>query len=423
MKGNANYVSLDNVTIDGKKMRGKLQSISIFENIYTLIITGQVTMVDTDGNNFIEKEEIEGNEDLEFEYKNAKDEVLKFSGHLNGMRNRHIDGSRIVYVFDFTSKEMRENESNANIVTGSIKNKNPEDVFSDMVKKLGGEVDRSNGNGLPMNFIPARWRPTQVLDYMNTHGVSTEGQNSATDTEDPESKKETSQGTTGFLSWQTLDGYRFASIDKLLSGEAGEDKGEFKLQLENRGLGIDESMQTILQYDFPLQGDTQAKMRSGAFNQNHIIMDIDRGIYKEINHKAEELMTNKQKEIIKFPTRNTFSIFNNESGEQTCQKAAPNYWDQTKLCKSQNNARENTFDDTQGTFTLNPQFTMRPGDFFEAKISKVESEFEGGYDQKYSGRYIVKEMAHHIDNNGTCYTKVGIIRSTTQQDDASSRDK
>ena len=41
MKGNANYVSLDDVTIDGKKVRGKVQSISIFENIYTPIITGQ----------------------------------------------------------------------------------------------------------------------------------------------------------------------------------------------------------------------------------------------------------------------------------------------------------------------------------------------------------------------------------------------
>ena len=423
MKGNANYVSLDDVTIDGKKVRGKVQSISIFENIYTPIITGQVTMIDSDGNNFIEKEEIEGNEDFKFEYKNALDEVLKFSGCLNGMRNRHIDGSRILYVFDFTSKELRENESMANVVTGAIKNKNPEDIFNDMVNKLGGEVDMSVGRGRPMNFIPARWRPSQVLDYINKHGVTTEGQASVTDTEDPDSKEETSSGTTGFLAWQTLDGYRFSSIDKLMSAEAGDDKGEFKLQLENRGLSIEDSMKTILQYDFPIQGDTQAKMRSGAFNHTHVIMDIDRGIYKEINNKAEDLMTNKQKEIIKFPTRTTFSIFNNESGEESCQKAVPDYYDQTKLSKSQNIARENTFDDTQGSFTLNPQFTMRPGDFFEAKISKVESEFEGGYDQKYSGRYIVKEMAHHIDNNGTCYTKVGIIRSTTQQDDSTSTGK
>lgn len=423
MKGNANYVSLDNITIDGKKVRGKVQSVSIFENIYTPIITGQVTMIDADGNNFIEKEEIEGNEDFEFEYKNALDEVLKFSGYLNGMRNRHIDGSRILYVFDFTSKELRENESIANIVTGDIKNKNPEDIFNDMVSKLKGQVNKSVGTGLPMNFIPARWRPSQVLDYINKNGVSTEGQASVTDSEDPESKEETSSGTTGFLAWQTLDGYRFSSIDKLMSAEAGEDKGEFKLQLENRGLSIDESMKTILQYDFPIQGDTQAKMRSGAFNHTHIVFDMDRGVYKEIVNKADDLMTDKQKVIFDSGTRFAMSLLNNESGEESCQKAAPNSNDQTKLSKSQNIARENTFDDTQGTFTLNPQFTMRPGDFFEAKISKVESEFEGGYDQKYSGRYIVKEMAHHIDNNGTCYTKVGIIRSTTQQDDSTSKGK
>jgi hypothetical protein len=423
MDGNANYVSLSDITIDGQKVRGKLQSISIFENIFTPIITGQVTMVDSDGNNFVEKEGIEGNETLEFEYKNANDETLEFKGHLNGIRDRHIDGSRILYVFDFTSDELRENENTQNNITGVIKNKNPEDIFNDMVQKLGGQVDKSVGKGLPLTFIPARWRPTQVMNYVNTHGVTVEGQNSVTDSEDPDSKEETSSGTTGFLFWQTLDGYRFASIDNLLSGEAGNDKGEFKLQLENRGLTIEESMKTILQYDFPLQGDTQAKMRSGALNHTHVVFDMDRGVYKEIHYDAEDLKTDKQKEIFTAPTRVTMSMFCNEAFEPTCEKAVPDSNDQTKLNKSQNIGRENTFDDTQGTFTFNPQFTMRPGDFFEAKISKVESEFEGGYDQKYSGRYIVKEMAHHIDNNGTCYTKVGVIRSTTQQDDATSRNK
>ena len=186
MEGTANHVVLDEITIDGKKVRGKIQNVSIYENIYTPIITGQVTMIDSDGNNFVEKEEIEGNEDFEFEYKNASDETLSFSGYLNGIRDRHIDGSRILYVFDFTSKEMRNNESTENIVTGSIKNKNPEDVFSDMVQKLGGQVDKSVSNGLPINFNPARWRPSHVLNYVNTHGVSTEGQNSTTDSEDPE---------------------------------------------------------------------------------------------------------------------------------------------------------------------------------------------------------------------------------------------
>jgi hypothetical protein len=114
-------------------------------------------------------------------------------------------------------------------------------------------------------------------------------------------------------------------------------------------------------------------------------------------------------------------VFSNESHNQQCGKAQTNTGDQSKLNTSQTHARENTFDDSQGTFSLYPQFDFRAGDTFTAKIGKVKGEFEGGYDQKYSGKYIIKEVTHNFRVDAKGYTKIGVIRSTKQTDDANSQ--
>ena len=50
---------LENMTIDGKDVKGLFHSCSVFENIFTPIITGQVTICETDFASFIEKNQIE----------------------------------------------------------------------------------------------------------------------------------------------------------------------------------------------------------------------------------------------------------------------------------------------------------------------------------------------------------------------------
>ena len=51
--------------------------------------------------------------------------------------------------------------------------------------------------------------------------------------------------------------------------------------------------------------------------------------------------------------------------------------------------------------------------------SKMKNQTEGT-DKKHSGKYIIQAVSHHFFNDGKAYTKVKTIRSTTQQDEASS---
>ena len=413
----AEEVVVETITIDGNDVMGLFLSVDIFENIFTPIITGQIQLMETDGSAFIEKFGIEGNEPIQITARGVGDKELDFEGVLNGLRNKVEKQQMTIYTFDFTSKEMRKNEEVR--ITRSFKDKAPEEIVKEMVQEMEGEMDKSVSTGKPMTYIPPRQRPWDVIKYVITHGVTSNS--SAEDGEEVKQKEHKASGTTGFLLWQTADGHRFCSIDDLLDGKGGDDRGEFTSKLANKGDNIDEIAKSILLFDFPIMGDIQAKMRSGGFRSTTVIFDIDKGLYKEYTYEDESLMTEKQKEAVTKPTRVMSKVFSNERHNQECTKAQPNTGDQSKLNTSQTIARENTFDDSQGTFSLYPQFDFRAGDTFTAKIAKVQGEKEGGFDKKYSGKYIIKEVAHNFRVDAKGYTKIGVIRSTKQQDDSSSQ--
>ena len=99
------------ISIDGKNVKGIYVSLEIFENIYMTAIAGSISILDTDGGGFIEKNQIEFNEDFQFSVNGAGDNnTIKFSGVLNGLRSEQTKDSKRIYVIDFTTRELRNNE-------------------------------------------------------------------------------------------------------------------------------------------------------------------------------------------------------------------------------------------------------------------------------------------------------------------------
>ena len=414
------------ITVDGEDVSGLLQSLEIFENLYLSVIFGSVVLQDSDSVNFIANHNIQGVEDIEFSFTSAKDETLEFKGKLNAIRNKTSAQQKIIYVFDFTAEELRKNEGC--FVTQRYKNLTPGEVCQDLIEeKLEGEIDDEffQGDGRPVNFLGTNKRPTAVIKWVIQNGV-TNSTSEVTGAEDAQKKGE-AKGTSGYLCWQTLDGYRMMPIDKIKAGQGGNDAGQFVRQLQQHGLSLEESCNSIIDYEFKELGDFQAKLRSGAFKTKNIFLNIDTGQYFELLMEAEDQMTEKDKEALKdIPwTTTTSTILESELYELLCKKANDvDYWDPERLSLAQNTVNQNTFDDQTGSFTLPAQFTMRAGDTFTAKIPNVETEKGAGYDEKVTGRYICKGIGHHIflsDGQPAAYTKVTTVRTTVQQDDATSR--
>ena len=418
--GPTQYI-LDDIKIDNKGVRALFVSMSIYENIFIPAVTGEIMLLDTDGSGFMEKEGIEFLEDFTFTVRNANDEELTFEGHLNGLRDETVKDSKRVYVIEFCSKVVRENEQS--FVTKKFDNVQPEEIISEMLdKKLKAENTNMMGQGKPMSFVGSRKKPLDVVKYVLTHGIAT-GKNTpnAGFKETGKPQEDEVKGFTGFLCWETTKEFRFASIDEILAGEVGEKHTEFKRQLQNRSLSMEQTMKGIIDYEFPRLADNQSKLRSGAFKNTVISFDMDKGTYTEYTYEDDKHMTEKQKKAFDRTSRVISKPYLNERFSNECEKEKENVGDQSREYLSQNCIRQNTFDDQLGEFTLPPQLEMHAGDLIEVKLSKVESEKEGGYDEKHSGNYIIKGVAHHFFNDSEGYTRISTIRSTTQQDDATSQ--
>ena len=408
---------IESLTIDGHDMTGMFLNVSLYENIYIPCITGEIMLLETDGGEFMEKKGIEFIEEIEFAFTNALDERLKFKGKLNGVKNEETKDSKRIYMVEFASNYVTKNEST--FVTKRFKEETPQDIVKTMLTdKLEAEEPELFAKGEPMNFLGSRRKPFDVIKYVCTHGVTQD----AKATDNKQAYDETSKGTTGFLCWETTEGYRFASVDQVKKGEAGMEHAGYKKQLAQRNVGMEEAMHGVIDVTYPKIGNMQDKQRSGAFNHKCVLFDMDKGYYKEYTYEADKkTATDKQKEANPKPTRVLLKTTSNERHNLECEAAQPDKGDATRRYLSQNVGRQNTFDDQFGEFTLPPSFKMHAGDSIDFKISKVKSEKEGGYDEKHSGRYIIKGVAHHLYNTGSSYTRLSTIRSTTQQDDATSK--
>ncbi len=404
---------LENITLAGEDISGLFVTLNIFENIYIGGVTGSVTIMDTDGTGFIEKNQIEFIEEIEISVKNAEGDKLEFEGYMNGLRDEQVYQQKRSYTIDFSSKSVRKNESN--FITKRFNNEKPESIAEEMAKKLGSKVDTKQ-SGEPLNFLGSRKKPLDIMKYVMSHAVT---QNSQVNAKEEEGE---SSGTTGFMFWETLDGYRFCSIDELL-GNGYEDAGTFKLQLAKTGLSMDVAMKGIVNYEFPQIGDFQSKLRSGAYKSVNVSFDMDKGEYLEIAYKPDpETLTPKADQYIEGTSRYVSKLFLNETFSTDCKKTPDNEGDQSRKYLQQNIVRQNTFSDQHGRFVIPPHFKIRAGDKVEIKIPKIDSgNGPSTYNEKHSGSYIIKQVSHHISNDGKAYTKLSTIRSTKQQDDSSSQ--
>ena len=412
-------VIINEILIDEIDVSAMVTGLEIFENIFMSVVTGSITLMDSDGGAFIDTNKIEFNEPFSFKITGAGEQnELVFEGVLNGLRSEGTNEQTRTYIIDFTTQECRKNEMS--FVTKRFEDEKPEKILDFILneKLEASEIDISQIKGEPMNFIGSRRKPFWVIKYVLTHGVvepeASDGQS------DKKEEKET-KNSTGFLLWQSLSEsgtcqFRGSTLDQILEGGFEKHDG-YKNNVAMHGNSMDKMMTSILQYDFSTMGDIQSRLKSGAFKSKVISFDMDTGLYKEIAHNAEEQMTEKQKEICTSHSRYLVRNFTNDKWSKECQKQPPNTGDQSRDYLAQNVSRQNTFNDQAGKLIMYPRFAMHAGDNIDISITKVDS---GNSDnmphEKHSGNYVIKQIAHKIEVGSKSYTQVTILRATETED-------
>jgi hypothetical protein len=271
-----------------------------------------------------------------------------------------------------------------------------------------------------MNFLGNRRRPTDIIKYVCTEGVD-KGNVSDPNDSTPEPQEKKIKGTTGYLCWETIDGYRFNSVKTIMEGGAGGQTEEFEYKMQNVGESLGDAMKAIVSFEFQQIGDYQSHQRGGAFRNKLVSFDLDTGLYTEFEQKDKQDTSQKMASETKKPSRFFSKPFQNEKFQNEGTKAQKNKYDQSRKYLSQNAVSQNNAPDSLGYFTVPLAPTIRAGDLFKCKIYKVVGEGgSGGYDRKQSGKYVVKQVGHHFGSDGRGYTRLNTMRSTKQQNDASS---
>ena len=403
--------SIGDITIEGKSIVGLFTSIEIFENIGISGITGTITLIDTDGaegeESFFEANDIQFCEPIEFDFTNGLDETLTFSGNLNNLRSEIYTPPRRIYTIDFVSEAVHKNEMN--FVHKKFNNQSPNNIVTDMVELLEGSLTtKSDGNN--MTFLGVSRKPLKVIKHIVNHAVTSE----AEVTNDEENTDQKASGGSGFMFWETLDGFRFCPTDELLKGESAafNEWPDFISTLSNTNDSIEETMKHIMDAEFPRISDYHSKLRTGQLKSTHKSFDMNTGQYRKVTYEGDKVSSQKLIDACIAPTRILSTLKNNEKHSNDCKKTEDGLDDQSENYLTQTIAKQNSFNHAIGRLTLAPHFEMRAGDVIDITINKTNSQDSiGKTDEKKSGKYVLKQVSHHLFSKGDAYTKVTIVRN------------
>lgn len=322
-----------------------------------------------------------------------------------------------VYMFEFVSKEYLMNESKrvSKRYDGKISDSAEKILKSVLETKKELDIEVSENN---FNFIGTLKKPLWVLMWLAKKAIP---------------QKQNAKGNTaGYLFFETYDGYKFKSIDSLLSntgeGDSGS-KAKYKSYIFNNSassvvpVGYNGK---ILSYETTNTGNFQAKLMLGtynsaknainafdsSFNQNSI--DISKQIKGiniaglDFNFVNDTFIQNASRFSWSFdsvgvlPTGNTIEEQLDKSKELDIDKSE---------IQNRAAARYNQLFTIKLEIMIAGDFSLRAGDLIYCDFPELTNKTNIGNNPRMSGIYMISALCHRIARNQT-YTKLELIRDS-----------
>jgi hypothetical protein len=230
----------------------------------------------------------------------------------------------------------------------------------------------------------------------------------------------------GFLFYETYDGFKFKSIDKLF-----EQKPKRKLIFNNiiEGSPPPGYDAKILQYSFMssldlkniLSTGSQLKTELNAVNTYESAYrknDFDsKDQFKEENIGGKEQpVIAKDLDIQNQSSRRSFkfddqgSLVEGKDLKSQLPKSTYTNYNNDEILR-QSYMRYNNLFSTKLSIAIPGDFDLRAGDLLHCDFPEVTSNTTKLVSQKVSGVYMIADVCHHITKNG-CYTRLNLVRES-----------
>ena len=330
--------------------------------------------------------------------------------YVSSISNVISESQREFFELNLVSREALTNETvrvpkkfpSSQSISDSVENIIKEYLKTDKIDV----VDKTQNK---YGFIGNLRKPFTVLVWLASKGV-------------PESSKK--DATAGYVFFQTQDGFNFRSIDKLISQPS---KATYLYSDVNQTGYEKDNDFNILQYTTNRNQNLIEKLRLGTYSSyrmfyNPLTFEFtppEKGTFKlnnyvnGINNLGQELnlpniSSSSNVSLGDCPTRiltQCLDIGTMEVGVSTEGNSDPFKY------QSQAIMRYNILFTQTVSMTVPSNTNLRAGDIITCKFPKISREDGAVYDDEQSGLYMIKELCHHFDTEGS-YTSMTLIRDT-----------
>jgi hypothetical protein len=412
-----------NVNGNSADVRGGVVSLSYYESVLENTIKITATIVDTgnaissdDGGqnltNVLISLQLSGFErvNLQFNDNQTPEFKMKFSGdnslYISKIRNIVSHTQRTLFTIDLVSKEYLINEMSSSLVYKRYDGEISSSVGSIIKeylktnKKLDSDVTTNS-----YNFTGDAKKPLRLCTELSRFCI-------------PSGVPNAVGKVAGYLFFETYDGYKFKSIDKLFDKSRG-----YKSYIYNLNTGIPPGYDgKILEYDADKTIDVQHRLLIGGYGTKLEAFNpyTDKFSTTSVDSEKQPQLGGKQfpklGDGFDGPTRKSLKrldVGHMPSGS-TSEEQLKNVFVQnldTANVIAQSAMRYNQLYTLILTITIAGDCSIRSGDLIYCDFPGKTPKDDPDPDKEISGIYMISDICHHIEPKRT-FTKVRLVRGS-----------
>ena len=411
-------------------IRKGVTSIDYYEDIFSPTITATIKVVNT--GDAISKSDDEGNADGPKQsiynglpLRGGERVSLKIAGnvesnpgldfskkpsdylYVSSISNVISESKRESFTLNLVSRESITNETtrvSKKYPTSSRIDQSVQDILKNYLKTEKSIVVDETSN--KYGFIGNLRKPFTVLVWLASKSVP----------------KTSGDGTAGFVFFQTKDGFNFRSIDKLIVEKPKATYTYVGVSEENTNKDFN-----ILSYTTNRNQNLIENLRLGAYSSYRVFYNPltseftpqEKSVFKSSDYIG------KSKNLGKTLTLPKLSAESNETLGDVPSRIITQILDIGTLDKdvstdgnsdpskyqSQVLMRYNVLMTQTLSMTVASNTNLRAGDIIECQFPKVSKSDGNQFDDDQSGLYMIKELCHHFDTDGS-YTSMLLVRDT-----------
>ena len=404
-----------NVSVAGGTIR-----LMYYESILQDSIKATITFADT-GNSIDNKTVIEGlpmvgQEKVFLKFRDNNEQTLNLVLYINKVTPLADDTTKSMVQIDLASKEFIMNEK-------VRLNTRFDGKISDHIKKiltdqnyLGTEknvdIEETSNN---YNFIGNNKKPYYAMNWLSKRAVPNL----------PDAKG----NTAGYFFFETSEGFKFKSIDSMLSQEKKKSI-IYNQTPDSRGTNIPAGYDVkALDYSKDNRVDVQEKLKMGAFSTRTVLFDPFNCYYEVITPNAKEKekslkLAGKELPVLnpefnkeganKEFSRTTYMLLDKGTlpvgdSKQQIEKSTEENFDPKNIL-NQAIMRYNQLYSIKTTITIPGDFSLHAGDVVFIDAPELAPETKE-VSKENGGLYIIADLCHYISPKET-YTKLNLVRDS-----------